>query len=151
MDETPLQFPPSSFAKAHLLGGPLYLEDGALWETLLRDEAEIAGYFRQIGLELIVDAPEVFAFLRQLELNNQLRDIKTVDAADDPRQRRTPRHPKPFRVPSSSRNHATHAEQTHIEDREGETRTQAGTRRRCGIVHPPRRFAGIRSCCPALH
>ena len=67
MDETPLQFPPSAFAKAHLLGGPLYLEDGELWETLLREEAEIAGYFYQIGLELVVDAVEGFAFLRQLE------------------------------------------------------------------------------------
>ena len=67
MEDTPLQFPASSFVKAHLHGGPLYLEDGALWETLLHDEAEIADYFRQIGLELIVDAPEGFAFLRQLE------------------------------------------------------------------------------------
>lgn len=69
MDETPLQFPPSSFAKAHLLGGPLYLEDGVLWEMLLRESerAEIADYFRQIGLELVVDEPEGFAFLRQLE------------------------------------------------------------------------------------
>ncbi len=69
MDETPLQFPPSSFAKAHLLGGPLYLEDGALWETLLREpeRTEIADYFRQVGLELVMDEAEGFAFLRQLE------------------------------------------------------------------------------------
>ncbi len=66
-DETPLAFPPSAFAKAHLLGGPLYLEDGALWETVLRDKTEIAAYFRQIGLELVVDEAEGFAFLRQLE------------------------------------------------------------------------------------
>ncbi len=66
-DEAPLQFPPSAFVKAHLLGEPLYLEDGALWETLLRDELEIAAYFQQIGMELVVDAPEGFAFLRQLE------------------------------------------------------------------------------------
>lgn len=67
MDETPLQFPPTAFAKAHLLGGPLYLEDAPLWETLLRDQDEIGGYFRQIGLELVVDEAEGFAFLRQLE------------------------------------------------------------------------------------
>lgn len=67
MEDEPLQFPQSSFVKAHLLGGPLYLEDGALWDSLLRDEAEVAGYFRQIGLELVVDAPEGYAFLRQLE------------------------------------------------------------------------------------
>ena len=38
-----------------------------LWETLLREEEEIANYFRQVGLELVVDAIEGFAFLRQLE------------------------------------------------------------------------------------
>ena len=67
MENEPLEFPPSSFAKTHLLGGPLYLEDGALWETLLREQEEIANYFRQIGLDLVVDAVEGFAFLQQLE------------------------------------------------------------------------------------
>ncbi|MCX6979139.1 MAG: DUF4194 domain-containing protein [Verrucomicrobia bacterium] len=69
VDDAPLQFPQSSFAKAHLLGGPLYLEDGALWELLLRapERAEITDYFRQIGLELVLDEAEGFAFLRQFE------------------------------------------------------------------------------------
>lgn len=67
MDETPLEFPASAFAKAHLLGGPLYLEDGALWEVTVHEQAEIGAYFRQIGLELVVDETEGFAFLRQLE------------------------------------------------------------------------------------
>jgi hypothetical protein len=69
MDETPHQFPPSSFVKAHIIGGPLYLEDGTLWETILRESErlEITAYFRQIGLELVVDESEGFAFLRQLE------------------------------------------------------------------------------------
>ncbi len=67
MDETPLEFPASAFAKAQLLGGPLYLEDGPLWELTVREQDEIAAYFRQIGLELVVDEAEGFAFLRQLE------------------------------------------------------------------------------------
>lgn len=66
MEETPLEFPASAFAKAHLLGGPLYLEDGGLWELTVREQDEIAAYFRQIGLELVVDEAEGFAFLRQL-------------------------------------------------------------------------------------
>ena len=73
MDEIPLQFEPSSFVKAHLLGGPLYLEDGELWEVLLRDEIEIGLYFRQIGLDLVVDREEGFAFLRQLEPRGEER------------------------------------------------------------------------------
>ena len=67
MEDISLDFPASSFAKAHLFGGPLYLEDGALWKTLLSDIAEIGNYFRQIGLELVVDETEGFAFLRQFE------------------------------------------------------------------------------------
>lgn len=73
MDESPLEFPPSSFVKAHLLGAALYLEDATLWATLLREENEIADYFRQIGLELVVDAGEGYAFLRQIEPRGEER------------------------------------------------------------------------------
>jgi hypothetical protein len=73
MDEIPLQFEPPSFVKAHLLGGPLYLEDGELWEVLLKDEIEVGLYFRQIGLDLVVDREEGFAFLRQLEPRGEER------------------------------------------------------------------------------
>lgn len=61
------QFTTVSFVKAHLLGGPLYFEDGHLWETLVHGQEEITAYFLQIGLELVVDEPEGFAFLRQFE------------------------------------------------------------------------------------
>ena len=73
MDEVPLQYPAASFAKAHLLGGPLYLEDEELWEVLLREEIEIALYFRQVGLDLVVDREEGFAFLRQVEPRGEER------------------------------------------------------------------------------
>lgn len=67
MNDIPVQFPTTAFAKAHLLGGPLYMEDGPLWEALLRDPDEIAAYFLQMGLELVVDEAEGFAFIRQYE------------------------------------------------------------------------------------
>jgi hypothetical protein len=74
-EELPPQQPPSEpaaftsgdFAKAHLLREPLYAEDGALWEALLREEGPTGDYFRHIGLELVVDRPEGYAFLRQIE------------------------------------------------------------------------------------
>ena len=73
MNEEPTEFAPGAFVKAHLIREPLYLEDGELWETLLRDPAEFARYFREIGLELVVDAPEGFAFLRQIEPRGEER------------------------------------------------------------------------------
>lgn len=66
-DEPPAPFPPSAFVKTALLREPLYIEDGELWDTLLREQAEVADYFRMLGLELVLDAGEGFAFLRQIE------------------------------------------------------------------------------------
>lgn len=73
MSDVPIEFPPSAFVKAHLIGEPLYVEDAELWETLLRDQPEITDYFRKIGLELVVDEPEGFAFLRQIEPRGEER------------------------------------------------------------------------------
>jgi len=73
MNDEPIEFPPASFVKAHLIGEPLYVEDGGLWADLLREKDEIADYFRQIGLELLVDEPEGFAFVRQIEPRGEER------------------------------------------------------------------------------
>lgn len=66
-DEPAKPFAPSAFVKAALLREPLYVEDGETWDTLVREQNEIAEYFRQIGQELVLDAGEGFAFLRQIE------------------------------------------------------------------------------------
>jgi hypothetical protein len=73
MSDFPIEFSPSAFVKAHLIAEPLYVEDSDLWETLLHDQTEITDYFRQIGLELVVDEPEGFAFLRQIEPRGEER------------------------------------------------------------------------------
>jgi hypothetical protein len=66
-EEPPKPFPPSAFVKAGLLREPVYAEDEESWRTLLHEHEEIAEYFRQIGLELMLDEGEGFAFLRQIE------------------------------------------------------------------------------------
>jgi hypothetical protein len=66
-EELPKSFPPSAFVKAALLREPLYVEDGEAWRTLVKEQDEIAQYFWQIGLELMLDEGEGFAFLRQIE------------------------------------------------------------------------------------
>lgn len=67
MNDAHPEFPASAFVKAHLLWAPLYVEDGTLWMSLLREQEEIANYFWQVGLELVLDENEGFAFLRQIE------------------------------------------------------------------------------------
>jgi Domain of unknown function (DUF4194) len=66
-EEPPRSFPPAAFIKAALLREPLYIEDGDTWKTLVKEQEEIAEYFWQIGLELMLDEGEGFAFLRQIE------------------------------------------------------------------------------------
>ena len=56
---------PTAHVKARLFKEPLYLEDGILWDELLRSRGECADWFSGIGLELVVDEEEGYAFLRQ--------------------------------------------------------------------------------------
>jgi chromosome condensin MukBEF MukE localization factor len=60
-------FPASSFVRAHLWQEPLYAEEADLWRALLMEREEIRAWFRQAGLELVIDEPEGYAFLRQME------------------------------------------------------------------------------------
>lgn len=52
---------------ARLLLQPLYREDGALWDVLRAQRDAIGHYFRQIGQEVVIDEAEGYAFLRQIE------------------------------------------------------------------------------------
>jgi len=66
-------FPPRSFVLARLLIEPLYREDAPLW-GLLRDEREaICHFFRQIGQDVVIDEVEGYAFLRQIESDDDER------------------------------------------------------------------------------
>jgi Domain of unknown function (DUF4194) len=60
-------FSGSDFVRAHLWQEPLYPEDRELWKALLADKAALRAWFRQTGLELVIDETEGYAFLRQLE------------------------------------------------------------------------------------
>ncbi len=57
--------PPSAHVKAALLKEPLYLEDGPLWSELLRSRLECSMWFAGVGLELVIDEEEGYAFVRQ--------------------------------------------------------------------------------------
>ncbi len=60
-------FADRSFVLARLLLGPIYREDGVLWNALRAEREEVIRYFRQIGQEVVIDEAEGYAFLRQIE------------------------------------------------------------------------------------
>ena len=60
-----------------LLGGELY-ETDKIWSELLEYRVAVAQYFARIGLEVIIDQRDGFAFLRQLELDESGRTIGLI-------------------------------------------------------------------------
>ena len=48
-----------------LFQGVVYLEDGRSWDVLLRNVTPLEDYFGRVGLQLVIDEAEGFAFLRQ--------------------------------------------------------------------------------------
>jgi hypothetical protein len=70
--------PEASFAKVRLLHGPIYREDGELWEVLERHADEIRHYMWQIGQELVYDPTEGYAFIRQIRGTNDERIPRLV-------------------------------------------------------------------------
>lgn len=53
-------------AAVRLLQGVVYHDDGPVWDVVLRSQSRLEDYFAAIGLRLIIDEPEGFAYLRQL-------------------------------------------------------------------------------------
>lgn len=58
--------PAWQYAAAHLLQGPVFEHDAERWRRVQQDQGVIDGYFRQIGLRLVVDTIEGYAYLEQL-------------------------------------------------------------------------------------
>ena len=54
-----------SIAAVHLLRGVVEAEDGRTWDILLSHRTALEGYFARLGLMLVVDEAEGFAYLRQ--------------------------------------------------------------------------------------
>ena len=63
----------------HLLQGPVFEHDSDRWQRVIAAKNELPGYFSQIGLRLIVDTAEGYAYLEQLpdeELGDMPRIVK---------------------------------------------------------------------------
>lgn len=60
-------FHESSIAAVRLLQGAVYLDEPKAWDLLLSHRSRLENYFGRVGLALVIDEPEGFAYLRQLE------------------------------------------------------------------------------------
>lgn len=77
MSEAPPQLEPYAGVIVKLLGGEIYETDKS-WADLLEYRIPINDYFGRIGLEVIIDQRDGFAFLRQLELDDQGRTVGLI-------------------------------------------------------------------------
>jgi len=64
MDE-PIEFRERGIAAVRLLQGVLYAEEEEAWTILLSNESDLADYFCQIGMDLVIDRAEGIAYLKQ--------------------------------------------------------------------------------------
>ena len=71
-------FDESSIAAVHLLQGIVYHDEGRVWELTLNHRTRLDPYFNRIGLRLVIDEAEGFAFLRQLE-DGELDQVRGYD------------------------------------------------------------------------
>lgn len=64
---SPQEFREWSIAAVRLLQGVVYADDEKLWGIVLSSRSALEGYFARIGLSLVVDENERYAFVRQWE------------------------------------------------------------------------------------
>lgn len=62
---SPGDFREWSIPAVRLLQGVVYSDDAKTWDILLRSKSSLEGYFSRLGLLLVVDESEGYAFLRQ--------------------------------------------------------------------------------------
>lgn len=74
----PPDFDESSIAAVHLLQGAVYSDETRIWDLVLSHQTRLDSYFNRIGLRLVVDEAEGFAFLRQLD-DDELNNVRGYD------------------------------------------------------------------------
>ncbi len=71
-------FDESSIAAVNLLQGVVYDDEAKVWNLVLSNQTRLDSYFARIGLRLVVDQAEGFAFLRQLD-DHELDHVRGYD------------------------------------------------------------------------
>lgn len=71
-------FDESSIAAVHLLQGVVHDDENRIWGLVLNHQTRLDSFFSRIGLRLVIDEAEGFAFLRQLE-ESELEHVRGYD------------------------------------------------------------------------
>lgn len=61
------EFRERGIAAVKLLQGVVYSDDDEVWSILLNNESDLAEYFSEVGLALVIDRGEGIAYLKQFE------------------------------------------------------------------------------------
>jgi hypothetical protein len=81
MDDRTVELPEYrewSVAAVRLLQGVVYHDDETTWNQILNHRSTLEGYFGRIGLQLIVDHPDGFTYLKQLTAEELPREYEDV-------------------------------------------------------------------------
>lgn len=70
---------PYSNALISLLKGIVYDTNEDIWKKVINYEHDIKNYFKALKLELYIDKSEGYAFLRQIELNEEEKQLRLID------------------------------------------------------------------------
>ena len=77
MTEFP-EYRPWSLAAVRLLQGVVYVDDQRVWDALLSYRSQLEEYFQPLGLQLVIDEPEGFGFLRQCDAEELPADYQSL-------------------------------------------------------------------------
>lgn len=64
--DIPRNYPEWQDAAIHLLKGPVFEHEGERWRQVTQGRGEIDGYVRQVGLRVVIDAIDGYAYVEQL-------------------------------------------------------------------------------------
>ena len=70
---------PYSNALISLLKGVVYDTNEDVWKKIINYEPDIKNYFKALKLELYIDKSEGYAFLKQIELHEEEKQLKLID------------------------------------------------------------------------
>jgi hypothetical protein len=78
MENKNLTYEPYAHVAVRLLNGVLYDENEKLWSDLLQYQVPISQFFEQIAIDLIVDKKDGYAYLKQIEIDEEGNTIGLV-------------------------------------------------------------------------
>ena len=78
MDNRTPTYEPYAHVIVKLLNGTLYDENEKIWNDLLQYQVLIAQYFEKIAIDLIVEKKDGYAYLKQIEIDEEKNTIGLV-------------------------------------------------------------------------